>query len=110
MATGLLEDSRGNFVQAVRPSLAGAQRDAVAVASAEGAAVSGDAVWISVNTDTWVKWGTGSLTASAADGNILLPAGFAGVFPWVSGDHLAFIRDSADGDICVAPLTVPSGA
>lgn len=93
---------------ALAPQTTEAVMGAVASASARLAIPVVSSVFcISLSTDAWVKFGTSTVDATAnLAGNTLLLAGLY-YFKWPyhpTTTHLAFIRHTADGVICITPL------
>jgi len=93
---------------ALKPQTGSAVPGVVATASARITIPTDSEVFLlSLTTDAWVKLGGSAVDAVASTaGNTLLLAGTY-TFNWPSpatNTHLAFIRNSADGAICITPL------
>jgi hypothetical protein len=58
-------------------------------------------IQISNTQDMWVKFGDNTVTASAAAGSVLFPAGERVIQTPENITHMAFIQDSTNGNVCV---------
>ena len=75
-------------------------KQAIGSASAATAALTTDIVRLAATTDCYVVFGA---TPVATSSGLFLPAGCPEYFAFISGQKIAVIRDTTDGNLLITP-------